>query len=70
MGVACSPDVFKAKMSELMASLEFVRMYLDDLLCISKGNLDDHLKKVRKVLIRLQNAGLKINACKSCFCAM
>jgi hypothetical protein len=25
MGIACSPDIFRAKMSELMASLEFVR---------------------------------------------
>ena len=70
MGIACSPDIFQAKMSELMATLEFVRTYLDDLLCISKGNLDDHLAKLRRVLIRLRNAGLKVNKPKSCFCAM
>ena len=57
-------------MSELMATLEFVRTYLDDLLCISKGNLDDHLAKLQRVLIRLQNACLKVNAHKSCFCAV
>eukprot|EP00804_Cyclotella_cryptica_P008830 CCRYP_013047-RA/>CCRYP_013047-RA protein AED:0.47 eAED:0.47 QI:0/0/0/0.66/0/0/3/0/220 len=34
MGVACSPNIFQAKTSELMATLEFVRTYLDDLLCI------------------------------------
>ena len=45
-----------------MATLEFVRTYLDDLLCISKGNLDNHLAKLRRVLIRLWNAGLKVNA--------
>ena len=70
MGVACSPDIFQAKMSELMATLEFVTTSLDDLLCISKGNLDDHLAKLQRVLIRLRNAGLKVNAHKSCFCAM
>eukprot|EP00804_Cyclotella_cryptica_P015316 CCRYP_005412-RA/>CCRYP_005412-RA protein AED:0.35 eAED:0.35 QI:0/0/0/1/0/0/3/0/568 len=48
MGVACSPDIFQAKMSELMATLEFVRTYLDDLLCISKGSLEDHLNKPRR----------------------
>jgi hypothetical protein len=48
MGVACSPDIFQAKMSELMATLEFVRTYLDDLLCISKGSLEDHLNKLRR----------------------
>eukprot|EP00804_Cyclotella_cryptica_P011519 CCRYP_019883-RA/>CCRYP_019883-RA protein AED:0.08 eAED:0.25 QI:0/-1/0/1/-1/1/1/0/404 len=70
MGVACSPDIFQAKMSELMATLEFVRTYLDDLLCISKGNLEDHLNKLRRVFIRLRDAGLTVNARKSSFCAM
>eukprot|EP00804_Cyclotella_cryptica_P027451 CCRYP_008864-RA/>CCRYP_008864-RA protein AED:0.29 eAED:0.29 QI:0/0/0/1/1/1/2/245/709 len=70
MGVACSPDIFQAKMSELMATLEFVQTYLDDLLCISKGNLEDHLNKLRRVFIRLRDAGLTVNARKSSFCAM
>ena len=70
MSVACSPDIFYAKMSELMTTLEFARTYLDDLLHISKGNLDEHLAKLQGVLIRLWNAGLKINACKFCVCAM
>ena len=46
MGVAGSPDIFQAKMSELMGTLEFVRTYIDDLLCITKGSLDDHLSKL------------------------
>ena len=56
-------------MSELMIDLEFVRTYLDDLLTITKSNLSDHLDKLRKVLTRLREAGLKINADKSKFCA-
>jgi hypothetical protein len=35
MGIAGSPDIFQLRMSELMESLEYVRAYLDDLLCIS-----------------------------------
>ncbi len=58
MSVACSPEMFKAKMSELMATYEFVPTYLDDLLCISKGSLDDHIAKLQRVFIRLWNAGL------------
>ena len=69
MGIACSPDIFQAKMSELMVALEFVRAYIDDLLCITKGSLDDHLSKLRKVLIRLRCTGLKVNAAKCSFCA-
>ena len=65
MGIACSPDIFQSKMSDLMMALEYVRTYLDNLLIISKGNLIDHLFKLMMVLIKLQMAGLKINAAKS-----
>ncbi len=53
-----------------MESLEFVHAYLDDLLCIFKGSLEDHLEKLEVVLGRLCNAGLKVNAEKSTFCAL
>ena len=70
MGIAGSPDIFQEKMSDLMATLEFVRTYLDDLLIITKGSLEDHLEKLSMVLTRLQDAGLKINAEKSNFCTL
>ncbi len=50
MGIAGSPDIFQEKMSEQMESLKFVRAYLDDLLCISKLSLEDHLYKLEVVL--------------------
>ena len=50
--------------------LEYVKTYLDDLLVISKDTFLDHLKKLRPVLIKLQEAGLKVNAAKSKFCAL
>ena len=43
MGIAGSPDIFQAKMSELMMVLEYVNTYLDDLLIIPKKTLKDHL---------------------------
>ncbi len=64
MGIASSPDIFQAKMSELMVALEFVQAYINDLLCIIKGSLDDHLSKLKQVLIRLRCTGLKVNAAK------
>ena len=69
MGVAGSPDIFQSKTSELMLNLEFIRTYLDDLLTITKSDLRDHLDKLKLVLTRLREAGLKINANKSNFCA-
>jgi hypothetical protein len=70
MGIAGSPDIIQSKMLELMEDLEYVQAYLDDLLCISRSSLEDHLKKLEEVLRRLCDAGLKVNAEKSTFCAL
>jgi hypothetical protein len=70
MEIAGSPNIFQEKMSDLMATLEFVRTYLDDLLIITKGSLEDHLEKLIMVLTRLQDAGLKINANKLNLCKL
>ena len=68
MGIMCAPDIFQAKMSELMCTLEFVRTYLDDLLILSPGTLEDHLAHLEQVFIKLSLAGLKVQAEKSRFC--
>jgi hypothetical protein len=70
MGIAGSPDIFQGKMSELMESLEYVRAYLDDLLCIFKLSLEDHLEKLEEVLRKLCDTGLKVNVAKSTLCAL
>ncbi len=57
-------------MWELMESLEYVRAYLDDLLCIPRNSLEDHLEKLEEVLRWLCNAGLKVNAEKLTFCTL
>jgi hypothetical protein len=58
MGIAGSPDIFQGKISERMKSLEYVRAYLDDLLCISRSSLEDHPEKLDKVLMRLCDVGV------------
>jgi hypothetical protein len=69
MGFANSADIFQAELGNLMASLEYVvQAYIDDLLVITKGSLVDHLVKLEAVFIRLEDAGLKVNAAKSFFC--
>jgi hypothetical protein len=70
MGIKGSPDIFQEEMLELMETLEYVRAYLDDLLCISKLSLEDHLEKLEEVLRQIRDAGLKVNAAKSTFCAL
>jgi hypothetical protein len=68
MGFAGSADTFQAEMMDLMESLEYVRAYIDNLLVITRETLEDHLEKLREVLRRLRDAGLKVNAAKSFFC--
>jgi hypothetical protein len=69
MGFGGSANIFQAQIVDLMAAPEFVRAYMDDLLIITREMLDEHLQKMETVLTRLRDAGLKVNAAKSLFCA-
>jgi len=68
VGYAGSGDIFQAEMMKLMEALEYVRAYIDGLLVITRGTLEDHLEKLREVLRRLRRAGLIVKAAKSFFC--
>ncbi len=50
--------------------MEYVQAYLDDLLCISRSNREDHLEKLEEVLRHLCNAGVKVNTEKLTFCTL
>jgi hypothetical protein len=65
MGMSGSADIFQAEIMDLMETLEYVRAYIDDLLCITRGTLEDHLDKLEEVLRRVCDTGLKVNAAKS-----
>ena len=67
MGLCNSPDIFQEKMGNLMQDLEHVRAYIDDLLVLTKGTVEDHIDKLDEVFDRLRKAGLKVNANKSFF---
>ncbi len=68
MGFAGSADIFQAEMMDLMEALEYARAYIDNLLVITRGALEDHLDNQREVLRRLREVGLKVNAAKLFFC--
>ena len=68
MGISCSPDIFQKKMSALVAHLEFARVYIDNLLVLSKDTFEDHLEKLDKVLHLIKKAGLKCNTDKWTLC--
>ncbi len=58
MGFVGSADIFQVEMGNLMATLEYVRACIDDLLVITKSSLDDHLDKLKQDFIWLRDAGL------------
>ena len=65
IGFGGSTDIFQAQMMDLMASLDYVQAYIDDLLIITRGTIEDHMiSKIETVLTRLCNAGLKVNTAK------
>jgi hypothetical protein len=68
IGFAGSADIFQAEMGNQMATQEYVRAYIDNLLVITRGSHDDHLDKLEQVFIQFGNAGLKFNAAKSFIC--
>ena len=69
MGLCNSPDVFQENMSELFVLPDTVRVYIDDLLHIKKDSWTEHITVLQEMFTRLQKAGLKVNASKSCFVA-
>ena len=56
-------------MTELFIDLDYVLVYLDDILVIQKEgeSEDDHLKKIDEVLSRLEKKGFRANLRKSFF---
>ena len=67
MGFCNSPNIFQENIFELFEGFDMVRVYIDDVLVIIENNFDDHLKDLYKVLQRLVEAGLKVNAGKYFF---
>ena len=54
-------------MYELFIGLDTVRVYIDDLLHVTKGSWTEHLSILKEIFTRLQKAELKVNASKYCF---
>ena len=67
MGLCNSPDIFQEKINNTFSGLDYVQAYIDDILCLSKGDWNDHLCKLEEIFKRLSAAGLKVNAKKSFF---
>ena len=68
MGISSAPDIFQSIMDDILGDLQFVRVYIDDILIISDGTYDDHMSKLDIVLSRVEQAGFRANV-RKCFFA-
>ena len=69
MGIATSPDIFQKAMNDIFGDLDYVLVYLDDILILSneEDDFNAHLEKVKVVFSRLHKMGMKVNLLKTEF---
>ena len=62
-GLLDIPTVFR---KHIDAVLEFkTPVWLDDIICVTNGSIEDHEKELREVLTKLQNAGYRASEKKT-----
>ena len=67
MVIANSQDIFQHKRNELFDLLEFIRVCVDEILIITKGDWKYHVQNLELTLNKLKVKGLKCNIEKSLF---
>ena len=67
-GIAAAPATFQKLMNKVLGPLNWKEaiVYLDDILIFS-STIKEHIKRVRNVLERIKEAGLKLNRDMSLF---
>ena len=65
-GISSAPEIFQRTMSQILEDLEGVICHMDDIL-IHAADQAEHDKRVRAVLVRIQEAGLTLNTIKCQF---
>ena len=68
MGLASAPDIFQNIMTNLFHDLDYVLVYLDDILVIQREgeSEEDHLNKIDEVLTRLEKMEFRANLRSLC----
>ena len=62
-GITSAPEHFQCQMAEILQDMEGVVCHMDDILVHGKNN-DEHGRRLKAVLHRLQESGLTLNAQK------
>ena len=60
MGVCIATDVFQQRLSEILAPVGNVYVFIDDILIIGKGSWQEHVDQISKVLQILYDFGIQV----------
>ena len=67
VGMCDSGDIFQSKVDEILGDVEGVKIYISDLLVLSKYCFRNHIEQLRMIFGRLRAAGFKVNSHKCSF---
>ena len=59
LGHKISADIFQREMNKLFQNLDYVPVYIDNLLMVTKSTVKDHLIKLRSILLKLREKGMR-----------
>lgn len=63
-GISCAPEIFQKVMEKLLIGCDGCIVYIDDILIFAIDE-NEHDRRLKQVLIRLRDAGVKLNREKS-----
>ena len=55
-------DIFQAKLYKLIGDIKGIKIYINDILLLSKKSLSNHVEQLRIIFGRLRASGLKVNS--------
>ena len=55
MGLCNNPSIFQEKMNELFEGLDYAQAYINDLLCLTSSDFDDHLHPFHRAPLGVKN---------------
>eukprot|EP00957_Ditylum_brightwellii_P194385 14804100-Ditylum_brightwellii.AAC.1 len=60
MGVSIATDIFQERMSWILSDIPCAIVYMDDIIVVGSGLLEEHLKDVAQVLKRMRNMACRL----------